>query len=93
MHGRLFSCSTVANVLRDLQETLQDWPATRQTAKAREGVTLAWKLHHAVVVVRPGRYFVRRLPHLDKIRLNGLIGSGGSGGGRNVRRRQRRRGK
>ena len=65
--------------LRDLQERLDAWPATRETATVREVLVLARKLRHAAFVVRPGRYFVRRLLQLTMPHLNGDDGAGGGG--------------
>ena len=43
----------------------------------REVLVLAGKLNHVAYVSRPGRYFVRRLPQLSKLHLNGQENSGG----------------
>ena len=57
--------------LWDLQERLGRWPSARETATMRDFlVLLAEKLQYAVFVVRPGRYFVRRLLQLNKLHLS-----------------------
>jgi len=40
-------------------------------------LVLAGKLHHAAFVIRPGRYFVRRLLQLTGLHLNGAERAGG----------------
>ena len=65
----------------ELRVQLADWPARRQTATVREVLVLAGKLHHVSFVVRPGRYFVRRLLWLSKLHLDGVERAGGGGGG------------
>ena len=45
----------------------------------REILVLTGKLHNAAFVVRPGRYFVRRLLQLNKLHFKGDERSGGWG--------------
>ena len=65
--------------VKDFQERLEEWPEGRKTATVREVLVLAGKLHHAAYVVRPGRYFVRRLLQLNKLHLSGDERAGGGG--------------
>ena len=60
-----------ARKVRELREPLEEWPAGRCTATVRKVLVLAEKLHHAAYVIRPGRYFVRRLLQLSGLHLNG----------------------
>ena len=52
----------------------------RQSATVQEALLLAGKLHHASFLVRPGRYFVRRLLQRSNLQLNGAERDGGRGG-------------
>ena len=61
----------------ELREMLQKWPSARMHATVKEVLVLAGKLHHAAFVIRPGRYFVRRLLQLAGLHLNGVERAGG----------------
>ena len=65
--------------ITELREMLQEWPEERSKATVREVLVLAGKLHHVAYVIRPGRYFVRRLLQLSKLHLNGQEKRGGGG--------------
>ena len=56
--------------LRDLQERLEAWSTTRETATVREILVLAGKLDHAAFVVWPGRFSVRKLLQLSMLHVN-----------------------
>ena len=58
-----------ATKVEELNEMLYDWPAGRRTATVREVLVLAGKVQHVANMIRSGRYFVRRLPHLRKLNL------------------------
>ena len=62
--------------VKELQEVLEEGPTGKSTAIVREVLVLAGKLHHAAYVIRPGRYFVRRLLQLSKLHLNGQARKG-----------------
>ena len=74
----------------DLRARLAEWPAGRQTATVKEVLVLAGKLHHASFVIRPGRYFVRRLLQLSNLHLDGGERAGGGGRGAGTENRQKR---
>ena len=57
--------------INEKQEMLQEWPEERSKATVREVLVLAGKLHHVVYVIKPGRYFVRRLLQRGELHLNG----------------------
>ena len=65
----------------DLRAQVAKWPVGRETATVKEVLVLAGKLHHASFVIRPGRYFVRRLLQLSNLHLNGAERAGGGGRG------------
>ena len=69
--------SLPARKIRELQELLEEWSAGRRTAMVREVLGLPEKLHYVKYVIRPGRYFVRRLLQLSKLHLNGQGKRGG----------------
>eukprot|EP00752_Nemacystus_decipiens_P006636 g5966.t1 len=52
-------------------EELARWPPGRGSATVEEVLSLAGKLHHAAYVIRPARYFVRRLLQLTHLHLDG----------------------
>ena len=60
-----------------LRARVAKWTAERQSATVREVLVLAGKLHHASFVIRPGRYFVRRLLRLSNLHLSGTERAGG----------------
>ena len=55
---------------RELQELPGEWPEGKHTAMIQDVLVLAGKLHYVAYVVRPGRYFVRRLLQLSTLHLN-----------------------
>ena len=55
-----------ARKVLELRKLLKKRPAGASTATVWEVLVLAAKLHHAAYVIRPGRYFVRRLLHLSR---------------------------
>ena len=61
----------------DLRARVAEWTAERQSATVRGVLVLAGKLHHASFVIRPGRYFVRRLLQLSNLHLSGAERAGG----------------
>ena len=61
----------------DLRARAAEWTAERQSATVREVLVLAGKLHSASFVIRPGRYFVRRLLQLSNLHLSGAERAGG----------------
>ena len=69
--------SLPARMISEFQKMLEDWPDGGRTVMVREVLVLAGKLNHVAYVSRPGRYFVRRLPQLSKLHLNGQENSGG----------------
>ena len=76
----------------ELREMLEQWPSTRTHATVKEVLVLAGKLHHAAFVIRPGRYFVRRLLQLAGLHLNGVERAGGGDAwGRERKRAQAKR--
>ena len=71
--------SLPARKVLELRNLLEEWSAWRSTATVRELLVLAGKLHHAAYVIRPGRYFVRRLSaaEQDESEWAGEKGRGG----------------
>ena len=68
--------------LEDLQQRLATWLPERREETVREVLSLAGKLHHAAYVVRPRRYFVRRLLRLTNQHLTEESSGGGDAWGR-----------
>lgn len=63
--------SLPARKVDQLRLLLKEWPAERSEATVAGVLSLAWKLHNAAFVVRPARYFVRKLLLLTNLHLRG----------------------
>eukprot|EP00752_Nemacystus_decipiens_P007888 g7048.t1 len=76
-----------------IRDMLEKWPADRTTATVGEVLSLAGKLHHAAFVIRPARYYVRRLLQLSNLHLSGSekAGSGEVWGAQRKAAEQKRR--
>ena len=68
------------------------WRTGYRNGGRKQSLSLAGKLHHAEYVVRPGRYFVRRLLRLANPHLTGESREGEGTRGADFGGRQRRRG-
>ena len=81
-----------ARKVDDLYARVAEWPPERETATVKEVLVLAGKLHHASFVIRPGRYFVRRLLQLSNLHLSGAErarrGGRGAGTGSRLKREE-----
>lgn len=55
---------------KELKDKLAHWAWSRKTPTVKEFLVLSGKLHYSALVVRPGRYFVRRLLQLCRLHLN-----------------------
>ena len=63
----------------DLCARVAEGPPGRETATVKAVSVLAGTFHHASFVIRPGRYFVRRLLLLSYLHLNEAERAGGGG--------------
>ena len=79
--------------INELREMLQEWHEERSKETVREVLVLAGKLHHVACVIRPERYFVRRLLQLSELHLDGQDKRGEGGPGEEEGRRQRQGGR
>ena len=69
-----------ARKVDELRARRAEWPPGREEATVKEVLLLTEKLHHAFFVIRPGRYFVRRLLQLSNLHLVAAEQVGGGGG-------------
>ena len=76
----------------DFRARVAESTAVRQSATVREVLVLEGKLHHASFVIRPGRYFVRRLLQISNLYLSEAERAAGGAWGRYRKRTEARRG-
>lgn len=68
--------SLLARKAKDLRDVLKEWLGGRKLATVK-AFRLAGKLHHATLVIRPARYFERRLLQLNSLNLDEAEYAGG----------------
>ena len=78
--------------LEEIRSMLEGWPYDRKVATVGEVLSLAGKLHHAAFVIRPSRYYVRRLLQLTNLHLSGSEAAG-KGEAWGAQRRAREKGR